>query len=134
MCTPPGLPQFEDPCLASRWHCPISSCRAHGVAEIGQQEYIDYHHNADQSEPGARLSPCRTPVQKGDQEQEQTGHPKAENADHIAVNAEDMAGQILQRLKHEHEIPLGFDARWSGGKWIGFLAQLRREEGSQPGK
>ena len=70
---PRVLCRLPTPHWINRCHCPASLRRVHGVTEIRQQERIDQHHHPDQGDQGARLSPGCTPIEPGDQQEEQTG-------------------------------------------------------------
>src|SRR6266571_2108117 len=54
-----------------------------------------------------------------------------ENADDFTVREPQLCGNLFKRLKHEHEVPLGTDARGRGREGIRLRSQLPGQDRSQ---
>ena len=76
------------------------------------------------------------PVDERHEQERQPAEPEEHDPDHLALDARDVRGEVLQRLEHEQEVPLGLDVRRSDAERVGLLSELpgkdRGEGGQQP--
>src|SRR5713226_1337099 len=72
-------------------------------------------------------SPAASPgqgVEKRKKQPQETGHTKDEDAYKFTVHKPHLGRNLLERLEHEHEIPLRPDAGRRGGKRVGLCSQV----------
>src|SRR6266508_4720810 len=73
---------------------------------------------------GQEIQPALTALPGGKEwsrDQEQGQKPEERDSQELAVDPQDFRRDVLERLKHENEVPLGFDACRGRGKGIRLL-------------
>src|SRR3990172_5162497 len=108
--------------------------RTHGVSEVGQYNRIQDQGNRKHGGKPTWHSRRRPSVEKGNENQNGADGAEAEDAEQFALDAQDVAGDKLQSLKHRHEIPFGLDPDGSRLKGVGFFAQLCEVKSSESRK
>src|SRR3990172_4230832 len=126
---------------AARRKSPNESCRTiltfDSLATRGEvsqrSEHSDVEHDADPdpSEKRARLAPGGLLVQEGDQQEKQPADTKPQDPQDFPVEWANLGRNVLQRLKHEDEVPFGADARGRGRKGVSLLPELPWVDRSQ---
>src|SRR6266542_605458 len=110
---------------------PLSLRGTGSVAEIRERQHVHDQRDPDQREQRARLAARGATVEKRDEQEDRPAEAEADDADDLPFDTQDVAREVLERLEHEHEVPLGLDAHRRRRERIGFLPQLGGEEGRQ---
>ena len=88
-----------------------------------------------QAVPPGRRAPARSPpVEHGDEDEDRGQGAEEEDAHQLAGDAGDLRREVLEELEHREEVPLGPDAGRRRRERLGFLAELPRQEGREPGE
>jgi hypothetical protein len=94
------------------------------MPDDGECNQIEQGHDRKRREKRTRLAAACSPIEKRDDQKHQRRDAEPDDAEPLTFDAEDVAWQQLQRVKHREEVPLGSNSRRHGGKRVGLRPEL----------